>query len=63
MKAEDIKTIALIGAGAMGHGIAQVCAMAGMKINLYDINQEFVDNGMAKMKASFEKQVAKQKIS
>jgi enoyl-CoA hydratase/3-hydroxyacyl-CoA dehydrogenase len=63
MKAEDIKTIALIGAGDMGHGIAQVCAMAGMKINLYDIKQEFVDKGMAKMKASFEKQVAKQKIS
>mgnify|MGYP002682303973 CR=1 FL=1 len=63
MKTEDIKTIAIVGAGDMGHGIAQVCAMAGMKINLYDIKQEFVDKGMAKMKASFEKQVAKQKIS
>ncbi|HPG53763.1 MAG TPA: 3-hydroxyacyl-CoA dehydrogenase family protein, partial [Smithellaceae bacterium] len=63
MKIQDIKTIAVIGAGDMGHGIAQVCAMAGMKINLYDIKQEFVDRGMAKMKASFEKQVAKQKMS
>ncbi len=54
MKIQDIKTIAVIGAGDMGHGIAQVCAMAGMKINLYDIKQEFVDRSMAKMKASFE---------
>jgi len=63
MKVEDIKTIAIIGAGDMGHGIAEVCAMAGVKVNLYDIKQEFVDKGLAKIKASFEKQVTKQKMS
>jgi enoyl-CoA hydratase/3-hydroxyacyl-CoA dehydrogenase len=63
MKAEDIKTIAIIGAGDMGHGIAEVCALAGLKVNLYDIKQEFVDKGKNKIKESLEKQVAKQKMT
>jgi len=63
MKAEDIKIIAIVGAGDMGHGIAEVCAMAGLKVNLYDIKQEFVDKGIAKMKTSLEKQVTKQKMT
>src|SRR4030042_1597330 len=63
MKAEDIKTIAISGAGDMGHGIAEVCAIAGLKVNLYDIKQEFVDKGKGKIKESLEKQVAKQKMS
>ena len=63
MKASDIKTVAVIGAGDMGHGIAEVCAMAGLKVNLYDIKQEFVDKGRNKIKESLEKQVAKQKMT
>jgi enoyl-CoA hydratase/3-hydroxyacyl-CoA dehydrogenase len=63
MKAEDIKTIAIVGAGDMGHGIAQISAMAGLKVNLYDIKQEFVDRGKNKIKESLDKQVAKQKMT
>jgi enoyl-CoA hydratase / 3-hydroxyacyl-CoA dehydrogenase len=63
MKAEDIKTIAIIGAGDMGHGIAEVCGLAGLKVNLYDIKQEFVDKGRNKIKESLEKQVTKQKMT
>jgi enoyl-CoA hydratase/3-hydroxyacyl-CoA dehydrogenase len=63
MKAKDIKTIAIVGAGDMGHGIAEVCAMVGLKVNLYDIKQEFVDKGKGKIKESLEKQVAKQKMT
>jgi 3-hydroxyacyl-CoA dehydrogenase len=63
MKAEDIKKIAIVGAGDMGHGIAQISAMAGLKVNLYDIKQEFVDRGKNKIKESLDKQVAKQKIT
>jgi enoyl-CoA hydratase/3-hydroxyacyl-CoA dehydrogenase len=63
MKAEDIKKIAVIGAGDMGHGIAEIAAMAGFKVNLYDIKQEFVDKGNAKIRESLEKQVSKQKMS
>jgi enoyl-CoA hydratase/3-hydroxyacyl-CoA dehydrogenase len=63
MKTKDIKTIAIVGAGDMGHGIAEVCAMVGLKVNLYDIKQEFVDKGKGKIKESLEKQVAKQKMT
>lgn len=63
MKAEDIKKIAVVGAGDMGHGIAEIAAMAGLKVNLYDIKQEFVDRGKTKIKESLEKQVSKQKMT
>src|SRR3990172_3120525 len=63
MKADDIKKIAVIGAGDMGHGIAEVIAMAGYTVNLYDIKQEFVDRGRNKIKESLEKRVSKQKMS
>jgi enoyl-CoA hydratase/3-hydroxyacyl-CoA dehydrogenase len=63
MKAEDIKKITVVGAGDMGHGIAEVVAMAGFKVNLYDIKQEFVDRGKDKIKESLEKQVTKQKMT
>jgi enoyl-CoA hydratase / 3-hydroxyacyl-CoA dehydrogenase len=63
MKLSDIKRIAIVGAGDMGHGIAEVAAMAGYKINLYDIKQEFVDKGLGKIKDSLTKQVTKQKMA
>jgi enoyl-CoA hydratase/3-hydroxyacyl-CoA dehydrogenase len=63
MKAEDIKTIAIIGAGDMGHGIAELCALGGLKVHLYDIKEEFVARGRNRIKESLEKQVAKQKLA
>ncbi len=36
MKAEAIKTVGIVGAGLMGHGIAQVFGMKGYRVNLYD---------------------------
>ncbi|MEM1884909.1 MAG: 3-hydroxyacyl-CoA dehydrogenase NAD-binding domain-containing protein, partial [Candidatus Jordarchaeales archaeon] len=63
MKVEDIKTITVLGAGLMGHGIAQICAMAGYKVWLRDIKQEFLDSGMQKIQWSLSKLVEKQKIS
>jgi enoyl-CoA hydratase/3-hydroxyacyl-CoA dehydrogenase len=63
MKAQDIKKIAVVGSGDMGHGIAEVAAMAGYKVNMYDIKQEFVDRGISKIKDSLAKQVSKQKMT
>ena len=63
MKAEDIKKITVVGSGDMGHGIAEVAAMAGYKVNMYDIKQEFVDKGMGKIKDSLAKQVTKAKMT
>ncbi|MCU4750468.1 3-hydroxyacyl-CoA dehydrogenase/enoyl-CoA hydratase family protein [Halobacteria archaeon AArc-curdl1] len=45
MELEDINTIAVLGAGNMGHGIAEVAALAGYDVNLRDIKDEFVQNG------------------
>ncbi|HYF78018.1 MAG TPA: 3-hydroxybutyryl-CoA dehydrogenase [Symbiobacteriaceae bacterium] len=43
----SIQTIMVIGAGQMGSGIAQVAAQAGLKVILRDIEQKFVDKGLA----------------
>ncbi len=61
--ANEIKTIAIVGAGDMGHGIAEICALAGLSVNMYDIKDEFVQRGTRKIKASLEKMVAKQKMA
>jgi len=47
----------------MGHGIAQVSAMAGYNVVLRDIEQKFLDNAMKKIKWSLDKLVSKEKIS
>ena len=63
MKVEDIKKIAVMGAGDMGHGIAEVALLAGYKVALRDIEQRFVDKGLSGIKASMDKLVEKQKIT
>ena len=45
MAASDIDHVTVIGAGSMGHGIAQVAAMAGYDVTLRDIEEELVQNG------------------
>lgn len=62
MKAADVKKIAIIGSGAMGHGIAQVCAVAGYEIVMKDVKQEFLDNACAKVKESLRFLVEKGKM-
>jgi len=62
MNIDDVKTIAVIGAGDMGHGIAEVALIAGYKVFLRDINQEFVDRGVSRIHASLEKLVSKSKV-
>jgi len=63
MKVEDIKKIAVIGAGDMGHGIAEVALLTGYKVAMSDIKQEFVDRGYNRIKESLAKFVEKQKIT
>lgn len=58
-----ITNIAIIGAGTMGHGIAHVAAQAGFKVALYDIKQEFVEKGLASIKANLDKGVEKGKTT
>jgi enoyl-CoA hydratase/3-hydroxyacyl-CoA dehydrogenase len=62
MNVEDIKTVAVIGAGDMGHGIAEVALIAGYRVFLRDIHQEFIDRGISRIHQSLEKLVSKGNI-
>ena len=58
-----MSTIAVIGAGQMGSGIAQTAAASGRKVLLSDIKLELAEGAKAKIGASLEKLVAKEKIA
>ena len=58
-----INQITVLGSGIMGHGIAQISAMAGYNVILRDIEQAFLDKVMDKIKWSINKLVEKQKIN
>ena len=56
--------VGIIGAGTMGHGIAQAFAQVdGYEVCLCDINEEFASNGKLKITKNFEKRVAKGKMA
>lgn len=59
----ELKNITVLGSGIMGHGIAQVSAMSGYNVVLRDIEQQFLDKAMEKIKWSLDKLVSKEKIS
>jgi 3-hydroxybutyryl-CoA dehydrogenase len=61
--ADTIAIVAVLGAGTMGHGIAQVCAMAGCTTRLQDLGQAQVDAGLAKIAANLDAGVARGKVS
>jgi 3-hydroxybutyryl-CoA dehydrogenase len=52
MKAEDIKCVAVIGAGTMGHSIAQVFAQAGIETHLVDLKEDVLENALRMIKAN-----------
>ena len=55
MKAEDVRRIAVIGAGLMGHGIAQVFAQAGYTVVMRDVKQEILTSALSRMKENLQK--------
>src|SRR5437016_6320941 len=59
----SISKVTVLGSGIMGHGIAQVSAMAGYNVTLRDVAQSFLDNAMDKIKWSLSKLVEKQKLT
>jgi 3-hydroxybutyryl-CoA dehydrogenase len=58
-----IERVGVIGAGTMGNGIAQACAMAGVEAVMVDVAQAAVDRGIAAIGASLERLQKKDKIS
>jgi 3-hydroxybutyryl-CoA dehydrogenase len=59
----DVKTIMVVGAGQMGSGIAQVCAVAGYDVLLYDISEAQLDKGIANIEKLLARQVEKGKMA
>lgn len=55
----EIKTVAVIGAGTMGNGIAQVAAQAGYNVIMTDIKDEFLAKGMATIGGSLDRLIKK----
>lgn len=58
----SIETIAVIGAGTMGSGIAQVAALGGYRVALYDVASEFTQRGMERIRANLAEGVARKKF-
>jgi len=64
MVLSEIRKIAVLGAGLMGHGITQVAAQVGKyEVNMRDIEQKFIDNGMNMIRGSLQKFFSKGQIT
>lgn len=60
----EIKKVAVLGAGLMGHGIAQVAAQVGKyEVNMRDVEQRFIDGGMSMIRDSLQRFVKKAQLS
>lgn len=58
----EIKRICVLGAGLMGAGIAQTAAAAGFDVSMRDMEDRFVENGMASIQTNLDRAVAKGKM-
>lgn len=58
-----IDRVAVLGAGTMGHGIAQVCAAAGCTVRLQDISDDAVDRGLERIRGNLDKGVDRGKVT
>ena len=59
----SINTVGVVGAGTMGNGIAQACAVSGINVVMVDINQAAVDKGLATIEKSLDRLLQKEKIT
>ena len=59
----EVKKVCVLGAGAMGSGIAQVCATAGYEVWVRDIKQEFLDRGKGAIEKNIQRAVSKGKMT
>src|SRR5271155_5603385 len=59
----DTKTIAVLGSGTMGNGIAHVCARSGFNVLVYDIDQSALYRGLNTIRANIAREVAKEKLT
>jgi 3-hydroxybutyryl-CoA dehydrogenase len=59
----SIQTVGIIGAGTMGNGIAQACAVSGVNVVMVDISEAAVAKGLATISGSLDRLIKKEKIS
>ena len=62
MSPEFIKTVAVLGAGTMGNGIAHVFAKAGFKVILRDVERRFLDRGMEMIGKNLDRKSIEQRL-
>jgi 3-hydroxybutyryl-CoA dehydrogenase len=60
---DSIKTVAVLGAGTMGNGIAHVFARSGYKVILRDVEQRFLDRGMEAISKNLDREIEKGKLA
>jgi 3-hydroxybutyryl-CoA dehydrogenase len=60
---DSIKTVAVLGAGTMGNGIAHVFARAGYKVILRDVEQRFLDRGLDAIAKNLDREIKKGKLA
>ena len=63
MSIDHIKTVAVLGAGTMGNGIAHVFARAGYKVILRDVEQRYLDRGMDTIAKNLDREIKKGKLT
>ncbi|MEZ6004143.1 MAG: 3-hydroxyacyl-CoA dehydrogenase family protein [Planctomycetota bacterium] len=63
MQVDDIQTATVLGAGTMGHGIAQVLAMCGIETRLFDVAEAAVAKGIGAIRANLDKGVERGKVA
>ena len=54
MDPKDVRKVAIIGGGTMGHSIAQVFAQAGIEVNLVDVKAEILEQALRRMKGNLQ---------
>ena len=63
LKPRVTKCVAVVGGGLMGSGIATACALSGVRVLLKEINQKFLDAGMARVRANLASNVKKGRMT
>lgn len=58
-----IQTVGIIGAGTMGNGIAQACAVSGLNVIMVDINDAAVAKGLSTIASSLDRLIKKEKMT
>src|SRR5512140_1422865 len=59
----QLETAGVVGAGTMGHWIAQACAQAGLRTLLYDVTPELAQAGLARIAAHLDQGISKGKVT